>query len=205
MALLLFAVLAITVGIFDIGFATWNWFSTQKATQRAVRFAVESDPVAANFMTFSAVASLGVQAPTPLDLTLIPTFTVRCVSNDGTTATCGCATGGNTCTVGGHDFDGGEDDDAFMAILDHMRSVQPRVQAENLVVEYTHIGFGFAGRPELQLIPQVTVSLRNMTHEFFALDAFIPINGVIPMGTFDSSLTAEDLKTCGFADPADCP
>lgn len=203
MALLLFAVLAITVGVFDVGLATWNWFTTQKATQRAVRFAVESDAVASKFREFRAVTTLGVQAPTPLDLNLVPAFTVRCLS-DGSTVSCSCLTGGSTCTVGGgggFDFADQVDPGAFTDILNHMQRMQPRIQSENLVVDYTNVGLGFAGRPELELIPQVAISLRNMSYEFFALDAFIPINGIIPMGSFDSTMTAEDLETCGLPDP----
>lgn len=194
LALVLFAALTITVGIFDFGLATWSWFATQKATQMGVRFAVDNDPVAANFSTFNAVTALGIQAPTNLTLSQVSAFTVRCTSN-GTTATCTCQSG--TCTKGGHNFTQNPSNAAFNSILNHMRTMTTRIKAENLVVDYSHVGLGFAGRPGLQLVPQVTVSVQNMNYGFFALDAFVPVPSIIPMDGFDSAMTAEDLDSQG--------
>jgi hypothetical protein len=69
-------------------------------------------------------------------------------------------------------------------------------------VDYSHVGLGFAGRGSAStggdLVPEVTVSIRNMSHGFFALDAFIPaVPTILPMNGFSSTMTAEDLDTQG--------
>lgn len=186
---------AITFSIVEGAMLFWQYNTAEKATHLGVRYAVESDAVA-NFQSFDAIDE-GFVAGTSLTTDEIAAFTVRCEWTGGQAA-CTCAAG--TCTVGGHDFaqpvDGDQTkaNDAFDAILAEVQRTLGRAQRENLVVEYAHVGLGFAGRPTIQLVPMVTVRLRDLTWDFTAIAAFGGPDSVT-MPSFTATLGGEDLNT----------
>ncbi len=185
-------------GVMEFAVILWQWNSAEKATQLAVRYAVQSDPVASDFTDYSAVADLGLNPGGPVDTGTVPAFTIRCDD-----ANCFVLNGappiGNT-----------RDGAAFNAILFEVQKLQPQVTAANVFVDYAHCGLGFAGRPGGSLVPCVTVSLRDMTWDFIVLDGIIKVMDVvlfgdtladfqngIPMPPFPATLTGEDLDSFG--------
>ena len=76
-----------------------------------------------------------------------------------------------------------------------MQIIYNKIQPENVVVEYTHVGLGFAGNPlGPDLHPAVTVRLVGMGFEFLTpgLAGLLPI---ITMPDFAATMTGEDLWT----------
>ena len=93
---------------------------------------------------------------------------------------------------------------AFTAIADRMRGIFPRIQDENVVVEYRHVGMGFAGRLGGDLVPTVTLELQGLTFDFLLLSFLGPmlygattVPAGIPMPSFAATLTGEDLASAG--------
>lgn len=186
--------LVLTVALIEFALALWQWNSAEKATQLGVRYAVESDPVASAFASYSGVNDGGFEPGTSLTTDKVAAFCVRSTSSESTCpGGCG-AFGGNP----------GWDGAAFTAIVDKMRGIFPRVQAANVVVEYCHVGMGFAGRLGADLVPTVTVELQGLTFDFLLLSFLGPmlygattVPAGIPMPTFAATLTAEDLASAG--------
>ncbi len=185
-------------GVMEFAVILWQWNSAEKATQLAVRYAVQSDPVAEDFTDYSAVADLGLNPGGPVDTGTVPAFTITCTNIN-------CAVTSGASPVGTD-----HDADAFNAILFEVRKLQPQVTAANVIVDYAHCGLGFAGRPGGSLVPCVTVRLTGMTWDFIVLDGIIKVMDVvlfgdtladfaggIPMPPFPATLTGEDLDSFG--------
>ncbi len=186
--------LVLTISLIEFALALWQWNSAEKATQLGVRYAVESNPVASAFTSYSGVTDGNFQPGQSLDTSKVAAFTVRCTSS---VCTCpgGCsAFGGNP----------GWDAVAFDAIALKMRGIFPRIQRENVVVEYRHVGMGFAGRLGGDLVPTVTLELQGLTFDFLLLSFLGPmlygattVPAGIPMPSFAATLTGEDLASAG--------
>jgi len=74
-----------------------------------------------------------------------------------------------------------------------MCDVFPRVTPANVVVSYVYSGLGFAGRPGGP-VPTVTVSLQNLTFQFFFLGDLMGFSNLtIPPLT--TTITGEDLSS----------
>ncbi len=186
--------LVLTVALFEFALALWQWNSAEKATQLGVRYAVESDPVATAFTSYSGVTDGNFQPGTSLDTSKVAAFTVRCTSS-------GCICPGGCGAFGGNP---GWDAVAFDAIALKMRGIFPRIQRENVVVEYRHVGMGFAGRLGGDLVPTVTLELQGLTFDFLLLSFLGPMlygattmPAGFPMPSFAATLTGEDLASAG--------
>ncbi len=186
--------LVLTISLIEFALALWQWNSAEKATQLGVRYAVESNPVASAFTSYSGVTDGNFQPGQSLDTSKVAAFTVRCTSS-----VC-------TCPVGCSAFGGnpGWDGPAFTAIVDKMRGIFPRIQPENVVVEYRHVGMGFAGRLGGDLVPTVTLELQGLTFDFLLLSFLGPMlygattmPAGFPMPSFAATLTGEDLASAG--------
>lgn len=186
--------LVLTISLIEFALALWQWNSAEKATQLGVRYAVESNPVASAFTSYSGVSDGNFEPGESLDTSKVAAFTVRCTSS-------GC-----TCPGGCSAFSGnpGWDAVAFTAIVDKMRGIFPRIQPENVVVEYRHVGMGFAGRLGADLVPTVTLELQGLTFDFLLLSFLGPmlygattVPAGIPMPSFAATLTGEDLASAG--------
>ncbi|HYD29533.1 MAG TPA: TadE/TadG family type IV pilus assembly protein [Azospirillaceae bacterium] len=181
--LVMMLLFSITFAIVEFALYNWQLNAAEKATEMAVRLAVESDPVASGFATYSGVVDGGLDPGTDLTTTLVPAFTLTC-----TDTACSCSEG--SCTQVGTARSVG----AFDAILARARAIFPRIQAQNLVVEYRHVGLGFAGRPGPDLVPVVAVRLRNLNYNVAAMTAF-GVPATLPLTTAPSVMTAEDLNS----------
>ncbi len=170
-------------GIIDFSRAMWEWNAAAKATHWGVRYAVVNNMVSIKLADFSGLLE-GVKAGES-----VPVDVVKTKFGGTATFTCtntGCNGNGDTST----DFD----DFTFARIVARMRALYDQIGPENVVVEYRHIGLGFAGDPTSpDLHPLVTVSLRNMEFEFVTpgLAGIFTLN----MPDFAASMTGEDLTS----------
>jgi len=170
MVFLIFVV--IVFGIIDFSRALWQWNMAEKAAQMGVRLAVVNDMVPADLMTWDGVTDGGYNVGT--EVPLGGTFANAIV-----------------CTSVGCSGQWGFDQTAFDRILTRIQALYAGVQAENLVVEYRHVGLGVAGNPlGPDIDPAVTVKLTGLTFDFITPG----LSGVasISMPDFASTLTAED-------------
>ncbi len=186
--------LVLTVALFEFALALWQWNGAEKATQLGVRYAVESDPVATALTSYRGISDGNFEPGTSLVTSKVAAFTVRCTSS-------GCTCPGGCSAFGGNP---GWDAVAFDAIVDKMRGIFPRIQPANVVVEYRHVGMGFAGRLGADLVPTVTVELQGLTFDFLLLSFLGPmmygattVPAGIPMPSFAATLTGEDLASAG--------
>jgi hypothetical protein len=165
----------LTGGIIDFGHILFQWNSAEKATQAGARTAAISDPVAAELGAFdcdNATISLG----TP------------CRNGGDSFGTIVC-NGSGSCS-GGYSFSAA----AFNLVLAPMQQMFPRLQPQNVVVEYIDIGLGFAGRQGP--VPEIRVSLTGMTFDYAFLGGLLG-NWNIAMPDFRATLVGEDLSSAG--------
>lgn len=180
-------------GIIDFSRAMWEWNAAAKATQFGVRHAVVSDIVSIDYKDFSGL-SVGLNAGANVPIKdsggadiIAPIF---CSDSDlGPGLNIGCGTsldGGLTATKA--------DAVAFLAIVTMMQRHFDRIEAHNVVIEYRHIGLGFAGNPVgPDVDPLVTVKLRDMVFNFVT-PGFVGIF-TLNLPDFAASLTGEDHVT----------
>jgi len=199
----------LTFGILEFGLAWYDYNMGAAAAQRAVRYAVQSDPVAEFFNPFGGYNGTldgGFAAGANLTLSVLPEFEVDCTgsgSGASVTATCTCpSTCPSVTTESGGFIVTSASNTAFQNILTVVQSIYPTAQASNLEVDYKHIGLGFAGSTGVNIIPQVTVKLTGLTYNFVALTAFG--FDIVTMPNFQSTLIAEDLSSCS-PDNTTCP
>jgi len=193
-ALLLPILLVLTFAIIDFGRLVFEFAMAEKATQRGVRVAIVSDPVATDLRNFDCMNS-----------TVAPGMACNTAGADTLpNVSCSKSGGSGSCS----NWTDGFDDAAFTAIVTQMQGLSPRIQPENVVIEYRNTSLGFAGQSGVGAPPVVlvTVSLRNMTFNFLAVDRLINMfasmfgggmAGSLTMPGFAASLTSEDLRTVG--------
>ena len=185
MTLVISLLIMVTFGIIEVALIAWQWNTAEKATHLGVRYAVESDPVAAGFLSYSAVADGGLNPAENVTVDKIASFAVACDNTQ-------CIHSDGTLPSG---FDPSVyDAAAFAAILVRVQNIFPEVTADKLAVEYRHIGLGFANRPGPDLIPAVTVSLVNMSYDVKLMESF-GMPDALPMGGFAATMTGEDLNS----------
>lgn len=159
-------------GIVDFGRAMWQWNAAAKATQMGARFAVVSAMAAPLLATFDGIAAAGGNG--------LPVPEADIVPNPVICNSAGC---------NGYGWNGA----AFTAIVNRMQQYNNRIQAANVVVEYRHVGLGFAGNPfGPDFVPVVTVRLRNMTFNF--VTPLVAGLATITMPDFRTTLTGEDMN-----------
>ncbi|MFQ5772984.1 MAG: TadE/TadG family type IV pilus assembly protein [Kiloniellaceae bacterium] len=171
-----FVFLLAVLGVVDFGRALWEWNAAAKATQAGVRYAVVSDLAARNLRTLDGTRFAPIGMPVPA-ASVSPNPTVCAIE--------GCGPGLRTLDAAVLDAT------AFGRIVARMRAHDPRIGADNVVVEYRHVGLGLAGNPAgPDIDPVVTVRLRDMRFEFMAL-ALLRLPP-IEMPEFRATLTGED-------------
>ena len=170
-------------GIIDFSRAMWEWNAAAKATHWGVRYAVVNDMVAIRMSEWKG-GDNGLSAG--------DSVTVAAVTGFGSPPTIICT---NTECGGAADPVDDFNVNAFDDIVTRMQIIYNKIQPENVVVEYTHVGLGFAGNPlGPDLHPAVTVRLVGMGFDFFTpgLAGLLPI---ITMPDFAATMTGEDLWT----------
>ena len=179
-------------GIVDFSRAMWEWNAAAKATQFGARYAVVSDIVSIDYRDFSGL-SVGLKAGDDMPLKdsggndmIAPIFCSDSDPGAGLAIGCGTSLGGLAAAKANAV--------AFLAIVTMMQRHYDRVEAHNVVIEYRHIGLGFAGNPVgPDVDPLVTVKLRDMEFNFITpgLAGIFTLN----LPDFAASLTGEDHVT----------
>jgi hypothetical protein len=169
-ALVLPLLLALLLGMVDVGRWLWTYNRAEKATQMGARFAVVT-----NFVS-SSIGDSYVGSCSP-----------ALVQGDPIPADCFSKI---TCTSSGCD-NGTADPDAFAAIVARMHAFMPEIAADNVTVEYSPSGLGYAGDPSgADISPLVTVKLGDL--QFQPITTFLLTTMNMP--TFTTTLTGEDLS-----------
>ncbi len=164
----------IVLGIIDFSRAMWEWNAAAKATQFGVRYAVVNDMVSIPLRGLDGVAIVGAGNTVPVGSA--GTALVICTNT--------------ACNGQSADLDSVR----FTAIVTQMQARYSRIQPENVIVEYRHIGLGFAGNPlGPDIDPLVTVKLTGLTFIFVTPGLSGILN--ITMPDFAASLTGEDHNT----------
>jgi len=175
-AIVAFLFFTAVLGVVDFARALWQWNLAAKATQIGVRVAVVSDLAARNLRIFDGTNAAPIGLPVPVGA-LSPNPVL-------------CARGGCGAALDALDpalLDGA----AFARIVAAMRAFDRRIGADNVVVEYRHVGLGLAGNPYgPDVDPIVTVRLRGMSFAFAAV-AFLGLPP-LAMPDFRASLPVED-------------
>jgi hypothetical protein len=179
------ALMLVTGGILDAGFAVFQWNAASKSLQLGVRLAAVSDPVSSDLKTMTGLeGGAAVGAP-------FPAFSRVC---HGSTASC---TGGTysaaamqTIVFGrGQTTCGSVATDDLAAMCD----VFWRVAPANVTITYVSSGLGFAGRPGGP-VPTITLELSGLQFSLPFLNGVLGVSQIAipPMRT---SATGEDLST----------
>jgi TadE-like protein len=178
-ALVLPLALIFLFGIIDVGRYMWEINQTEKATQTGARWAVSTDIIASDLLTYSFATDGDTLQGEPVPEAEFPG--VQCTS-----AGCTCVSGG-TC-----DFDATETNAAaFDALVDRMNDIKIGIEAENVVVDYRYSGLGFAGDPNgPDVAPIVAVKVENLTFVPMILGPLLGLS--LPIPDLSYSLTMED-------------
>jgi Flp pilus assembly protein TadG len=171
------------VGLMEFGTAYWQWNQAAKALQLGVRLAAVSNPVSSDLPGFTGLSST-VEEGDPM-----PYFKRTC---SGATVTC---TGGTYDAAAMRTIVYGRGNTSCPTTAQRyppMCQIFPRITPQNVIVEYTQTGLGFAGRPGGPL-PSITIRLTGLDFNFVVLDSLIGLTA-IPMTGLSASSPAEDLR-----------
>jgi Flp pilus assembly protein TadG len=201
MAIVASLLFIVVLGFVDFGYAFYQWNAANKAVQVGARLARVSDPVAIGLLSEAGApaSSDDVGEPVPTG-----TYDYVCTANAAGAASCSCAAG--TCsslTVNQTAFDfifAGDDHGQATECQSGANSGRPgmcdffpRLQKNNIQIEYVATGLGYWTRPGGP-VPTIKVSLRNLTFQFYFLGGLLGFNDInIP--SMVSSVTGEDLDS----------
>jgi hypothetical protein len=164
--------------IIDGGRFLWEVNQAEKATQAGVRLAAVTDIIPGGFVGYSYVGQT-VDGVTLTQGDRIPATALGSASCTRTACTCS----GNCPPVGTINSI------AFDRIVTRMRAMYPRIAANNVLVEYSGSGLGFAGDPNgMDVVPIVSVRLTGLQFSPVTTLSF----GTVNLPGIRSSLTAED-------------
>jgi Flp pilus assembly protein TadG len=171
------------MGLMEFGTVFWQWNQATKALQLGVRLAAVSDPVSSDLKTMTGVSGT-VEEGDPM-----PYFQRIC---SGASQTCSNGTydaGSMRTLVYGR---GNTACPTTTQRYPAMCQLFPRIRPENVVVEYTHTGLGFAGRPGGP-VPSITLRLTGLEFDFVVLDNMLGLPK-ISMSGLAATAPAEDLS-----------
>ena len=193
MAIAMTLLLSITLGFVDFGYALYQWNAATKAVQVGARLASISDPVATALATAAPIANPGA----PVAAGAYGPFVCGYSGGSGSCTNSGAFSANNFSRI----FRGDTavtNNDACPALGANQRPGMchffPGLQRSNVVVTYTATGLGYQtrlGGP----VPTITVSLQNMTYQFFFLGGLVPGLSNMTMPSMLSTVTGEDLKS----------
>ncbi len=187
----------VTLGSVDVTYMLYEWALANKAAYVGARAAVVSNPIAQNITEDSLLYDSG-------QLTQMGQycFNLTTGASDGNcpapSVKVDCTSA--ACTPNTFGFDSSAFTNANNSgIFDRMKAIFPRLQPENVTVSYQLNGSGYVGRPG-GLPMNVTVSVQNITHQFYFLPGIVRFFGgtfvtspAIPV--FATTLTSEDMTT----------
>jgi Flp pilus assembly protein TadG len=173
-ALLLPLLLLLLFGMIDVGRWLWTYNRAEKATQMGARMAVVTNFVGSSIGdSYVGACSPALTQGDPIPASCFSTITCR---------SSGCSSG----TL---------DTAAFNNIVARMRVFLPEITAENVTVQYSPSGLGYAGDPSgADVSPLVTVKIGTPATplQFQPITSFLLTSMNMP--TFTTTLTAEDLS-----------
>jgi Flp pilus assembly protein TadG len=181
------AFITILLGMMEFGTAYWQWNQATKALQLGVRLAAVSDPVSSDLKTLTGVSST-VEEGDPM-----PYFQRVCTVNSAGTGQ--CSNGGTYSAAAMRTIVYGRGNTACPATPQRypaMCQIFPRITPQNLIVEYTQTGLGFAGRPGGP-VPSITLRLTGIDFDFVVLNRLLGLT-TIPMSGLSATATAEDMR-----------
>lgn len=191
MAIAMTLLLTLTLGFVDFGYALYQWNGATKAVQIGARLASISDPVATALATAAPTTTPGA----PVVAGAYGPFACGYVGTAGSCTNNGAFDATNFSRI----FRGDTavtNDDACPTPTANQRPGMchffPGLLRSNVLVTYTATGLGYQtrlGGP----VPTITVSLRNLTFQFFFLGGFG--YGNLTMPSMLSTVTGEDLKS----------
>ena len=185
-ALVLPLLLMFLFGIIEAGRLMWYWNRADKATQMAVRYAAVTKPIAAGMAGYSFVGVNGLTQGDIIPRTDYGTMTCE-VASGGTSPTCGCS---GSCPWGTS-----VDGTAFNDLVAYVQNYMPELTAQNIVVEYSPSGLGYAGNPApngMDISPMVTIGLQDVPYDPMLLRLFGVQAFNLPGDLFRASMTMED-------------
>lgn len=162
----------LTFGIAEFSLIFWQWNAAEKATHLGARLAATRGPI-----------MLGVPDCGVATAVRAGTNCRNVAGSDSWVVTCDGAAPSASC-----------DAVQMAAIVTDMRAIFPRIQLENVIIEFRGIGLGFVGRGSP--VPAISVSLQNLTYEYVALAAFTGAAS-INLPAFRATLIGEDLNSNG--------
>jgi Flp pilus assembly protein TadG len=171
------------MGMMEFGSAFWQWNQATKALQLGVRLAAVSDPVSSDLKTMTGLSAT-VEEGDPM-----PYFQRIC---SGATRSCSNGTydaGALNTLVYGR---GNTACPTTLQGYPAMCQVFSRLRPENVIVEYTQTGLGFAGRPGGPL-PSITIRFTGLSYNFVVLQNMLGTTA-IPMTGLSATVSAEDLS-----------
>ena len=184
-ALVLPLLLVLLFGIIDAGRFMWSYNRAEKAAQMGARFAVVGNGVAGDSGNGTGIYSSYVGTGGLTQGDVIPASAFGKIT---------CTSSGCTCTVTPCPSLGSANTTAFNNIVARMRAFLPELSANNVTVEYSSSGLGYAGSPVLpDMSPLVTVKIGTPTPlQFTPLTTFTL--ATVNMPAFTTTLSAEDLS-----------
>lgn len=191
MAIVSTLLFALTLGFVDFGYALYQWNAATKAVQIGARLASISDPIATALTSAAPTTTPGAPVVAAAYGPFVCTYTA------GTGA---CSNGGTFNAANFSRIFRGDtantNNDACPALAANQRPGMcqffPGLLRANVVITYSATGLGYQtrlGGP----VPTVTVSLQNMTYQFFFLGGLMGFNN-LTMPSMLSTVTGEDMK-----------
>ena len=171
------------LGTIDVGRFMWAVNENEKAAQIGARWAVATDIICDGLTDYSFTEDEDPAVPqgTPVAIGDFPG--VRFAGGTATVCTCKEENGG-TC-----DFPLTADTGSYNALVGRMQRIQPRLDVDDVSVDYDWSGLGYAGDPNgPDVAPTVTVRIANLRFRPLIFGSLIPIG--IPGAQY--SLTMED-------------
>lgn len=182
----------LTLGFVDFGYAFYQWNAATKAVQIGARLASISDPVATALATAAPISNPGA----PVVAGAYGPFVCGYTGNTGSCTNSGAFSAANFSRIFRGDT-ANTNDDACPDLAADQRAGMchyfPGLLRGNVVITYTATGLGYQtrlGGP----VPTITVSLRNMTFQFFFLQGLLGYADKT-MPSMLSTVTGEDLKS----------
>jgi Flp pilus assembly pilin Flp len=175
--------IVLLMAMIDLGQAFWQFNQATKALQLGVRLAAVSNPVSSDLKTMTGISGTVEEGdPMPYFKRVCSGATQSC--SEGTYDAVAIRTlvfgrGNTACPTAPQ---------AYPA----MCQIFPRIQPQNLVVEYTQTGLGFAGRPGGP-VPTITVRLTGLSFNFTVLNGMLGFPA-IPMTRLTATVSGEDLS-----------
>lgn len=183
-AIVIFALVSLTMAIIDFGRATWQWNAAQKATQVAARIAVVRDPL---YLPIKFHFNCEPQPP-------VEVLGLLCVDSDTGAMRPECDFDTVVCTRNGCDGQPYDPEQAkqFAEMFDAMLYAYPWLEEDDEIsITYTATKLGFIGKPGGPVVT-VAAEISGDTFEFFGL---VPLGfTTMDMQAFRTTLTSEDLS-----------